>query len=91
MISQILSNVKLWLGAILTAVIGGLYGLMRYRTSQRDKAREEAQNATREAEEVTELANTQSALSQAQQKAREEAQNEKPVTRPKPGTDFNKL
>lgn len=91
MIAQFFSTIKGWLYAIVGVVIAGLYALAHIRGNQRDIARTERDAAIEDAENATELANTQSELSRAQQQAREDARDEKPITRPKSGTDFNSL
>jgi len=88
-----ISQLKLWISGAIISLIGALGIIIAVLNSQKKKAITRADIAEDNAEEATELANTQSALSKAQQAEREKANEIKkePIKRPSINTDFNKL
>ena len=83
------TNLKAYIFSGIAAVFGVLVLLLKWTQSQRDKAQDKAVKLEREIVEQTELANTQSELSRAQQASREEAKtNEVPKTTDRPNGDY---
>lgn len=76
---------------VISAIVLGLVGMLGVVTKQRNNARADRDAAQKDAETVTELNNVQSDLRRAQDEAREKANEQKPVNRPDPDTDFNSL
>jgi len=78
------SKIKMYLLSAIAAAFTGLFLLLKWTQSKRDKAVYRAEKAEREVIEQTELANTQSDLNRAQSESRKEAANhakeQKPTT-----------